>query len=76
MFSWGVNTATVVANQTFIIVKFDYLKYNKNRNSYKIKQKLQNSAKVMFYNVICDCPLVLFHKKLVFRIVTPLDVAS
>ena len=44
--SLGLNTAAVVTNQAFIIVRFDYLKYNKKRHPYKIKQKLQNSVKV------------------------------
>ena len=45
---WGVNTATVITYQTFIVVKFDYLKYNENEISKK--QKLQNSTKAMYYS--------------------------
>ena len=57
----------------FIVVKSDYLKYNQNRNPYKIKQKLQNPTKAMSYNVICHYPLVRFHKG--FHTITPPDVA-
>ena len=45
----GVNTATVFTNQTFIVVKFDYLNYSKNKNPHKMKQKLQNSTEAMFF---------------------------